>query len=346
MKKMGLFYRKISRLPILFFILVAFSLINPGRTMAFSLFNQGQAPVDAILAFAPAVPPPLNRKATTVKVEMETKEFIGTLTDGTEYRFWSFNGTVPGPMVRIKVGDTVEFTLKNNKESQSTHSIDIHAVNGPGGGKPVTEVSPGNKKTFTWKSLAPGLYVYHCASAHIPTHIANGMYGMLLVEPKKGLKKVDREYYVMQSEFYTEKVHGAKGLQEFSAKKALQEHADYVVFNGSVGAVTGKGALTAKVGETVRIFIGNAGPNLISSFHIIGEIFDRVWHEGSTSNPATNVQTTLIPVAGAAIVEFKVDNPGTYVLVDHSIFRAIDKGAVGLLNVTGKENPEIFSPMP
>jgi nitrite reductase (NO-forming) len=333
---MVLLRKRVSILLSQFFLIAAFSIITSGQAMA----------IDAVLAFAPAVPPPLNRKATTVRVEMETKEFIGTLTDGTEYRFWSFNGTVPGPMVRIKVGDTVEFTLKNNKSSQSTHSIDIHAVNGPGGGKPVTEVSPGKQKTFIWKSLAPGLYVYHCASAHIPTHIANGMYGLLLVEPKKGLKKVDHEYYVMQSEFYTEKVHGAKGLQEFSAKKALQEHPDYVVFNGSVGALTGKGALTAKVGETVRIFIGNAGPNLISSFHIIGEIFDRVYHEGTSGQPALNVQTTLIPAAGVAIVEFKVDNPGTYILVDHSIFRAIDKGAVGLLNVTGKQNPKIFSAKP
>lgn len=302
--------------------------------------------VEAKLAFAPNVPAPLNRKATTVKVEMETIEIKGRLADGVEYNFWTFNGTVPGPMVRIKEGDTVEFTLKNHKDNAANHSIDIHAVNGPGGGATATQVEPGDKKTFKWKSLNPGLYVYHCASAHIPTHIANGMYGMLLVEPKEGLSKVDREFYVMQSEFYTEGAHGAKGLQDFSDEKALRENPDYVVFNGSVGAVTGKGALTAKAGETVRIFVGNAGPNLISSFHVIGEIFDRVYHEGSTSPPAENVQTTLIPAAGAAIVEFKVDNPGTYILVDHAIFRAIDKGAVGLLTVTGKENKKIFSATP
>lgn len=298
--------------------------------------------VQAELAFAPNVPAPLNRKAGAVKVEMEVIETIGTITDDTKYKMWTFNGTVPGPMIRIKEGDTVEFTLKNRKDNTMVHSIDIHAVNGPGGGATATQVKVGEKKTFKWKSLKPGLYVYHCASPHIPTHIANGMYGMLLVEPEKGLSKVDHEYYIMQSEFYTEGGFGAEGLQAFSHEKALRENPDYVVFNGSVGAVTGKGALTAKVGETVRIFVGNAGPNLISSFHIIGEIFDRVYHEGATSKPAENVQTTLIPAAGTAIVEFKVDYPGTYILVDHAIFRAIDKGAVGLLNVTGKEDPNVF----
>ncbi len=323
--------KNVLRLAIIFFG-AAFLLGSPAKTFA----------IDAKLTFAPNVPPPLNRKATTVKVEMETIEVRGKLADGVEYDFWTFNGTVPGPMIRIKEGDTVEFTLKNNENSVMVHSIDIHAVNGPGGGATATQVDPGDKKTFRWKSLSPGLYIYHCASTHIPTHIANGMYGMLLVEPKEGLKKVDREYYVMQSEFYTKGAHGEKGLQEFSDEKALLEHPDYVVFNGSVGALTGKGALTAKVGETVRIYIGNAGPNLISSFHVIGEIFDRVYHEGATNQPAQNVQTTLIPVAGTAIVEFKVDYPGTYILVDHSIFRAIDKGAAGLLNVTGKRDPSVF----
>lgn len=328
--------RKITTLANLFFLIAAFLLFSPAKALA----------VDAVLAFAPAVPPPLNREATTVKVEMETIEVRGKLADGVEYDFWTFNGKVPGPMIRIKEGDTIEFTLKNNEESAMNHSIDIHAVNGPGGGAGATEVEPGEKKTFKWKSLSPGLYIYHCASNPIPTHIANGMYGMLLVEPKEGFSKVDREYYVLQSEFYTKGAYGEKGFQDFSDEKALLEHPDYVVFNGSVGAVTGKGALTAKVGETIRIYIGNAGPNLISSFHVIGEIFDRVYHEGATGKPAENVQTTLIPVAGTAIVEFKVDNPGTYILVDHAIFRAINKGAVGLLNVTGKEDTSIFSAKP
>ena len=236
-------------------------------------------------------------------------------------------------MVRVRVGDTVEFTIKNHKDSDEDHSIDIHAVNGNLGGGAVSQAEPGKSKKFTFKALNPGLYIYHCASSHIPTHIANGMYGMMLVEPEGGLPKVDREYYVVQSEFYTKNGFGKKGLQHFSKKKALQEVPDYVVFNGKVGGVTGKGALTANVGETVRIYFGNAGPNKISSFHMIGEIWDRVWPEGSTGKPLENVQTTLVPVAGSTVVEFKVQEKGLYLLVDHSIFRAIDKGAAGHMQV-------------
>lgn len=302
--------------------------------------------IDAKLAYAPNVPPPVNRKATTVNVTLETIEKVGKLADGVTYNYWTFGGTVPGPMLRVREGDTVVFTLKNSDSSVFPHNIDIHAVTGPGGGAKVTLVEPGESKTFTFKALKPGLYIYHCAANPIPTHIANGMYGMMVVEPKNGLKKVDREFYVLQSEFYTEGKFGEKGLQGLDEEKANNENPTYVVFNGSVGAVTGKGALTAKVGDTIRIFMGNGGPNLISSFHIIGEIFDRVYHEGSTGAPAENIQTTLIPAAGAAIIEFKVDYPGTYILVDHSIYRAINKGAVGLLNVTGKADLAIYSPQP
>jgi len=290
--------------------------------------------VTAQLTKAPSVPKPLNRGPATVQVEFETVETEGPLHDGVKYRFWTFNGTVPGPMVRVRVGDTVEFTIKNHKDSNEDHSIDIHAVNGNLGGGAVSQAEPGKSKKFTFKALNPGLYIYHCASSHIPTHIANGMYGMMLVEPEGGLPKVNREYYVVQSEFYTKNGFGKKGLQLFSKKKALQEVPDYVVFNGKVGGVTGKGALTANVGETVRIYFGNAGPNKISSFHMIGEIWDRVWPEGSTGGkPLENVQTTLVPVAGSTVVEFKVQEKGLYLLVDHSIFRAIDKGAAGHMQV-------------
>ena len=294
---------------------------------------QSALALKAELTSAPHVPPPIDRGPTTVQVEFETVETEGPLHDGVRYRFWTFNGTVPGPMVRVRVGDTVEFTLKNHKDSNDDHSIDIHAVNGNLGGGAVSQTEPGQSKKFIFKALNPGLYVYHCATNHIPTHIANGMYGMMLVEPEGGLPKVDREYYVVQSEFYTKKDFGEKGLQSFSKKKALQEIPDYVVFNGKVGGVTGKGALTANAGETVRIYFGNAGPNLISSFHMIGEIWDRVWPEGSTARPLENVQTTLVPVAGSTVVEFKVEEKGLYLLVDHSIFRAIDKGAAGHMQV-------------
>ncbi len=306
----------------------------------------GPSSLTAALVPAPAVPAPVKRGAARVIVSLETTEVKGVLADGVEYQFWTFNGTVPGPLIRIRVGDDVELRLKNSAKSTQIHSIDLHAVTGPGGGATVTQTAPGKESVFRFKALNPGLYVYHCASPHIPTHIANGMYGLILVEPEGGLPPADREFYVMQGEFYTKGARGEKGLQAYDSSKAYAERPEYVVFEGRVGSLTGAGALTAKVGQTVRIFAGNGGPNLVWAFHVIGEIFDRVYPEGAVgSAPNSNIQTTLIPPGGASIVEFKVNVPGTFLLVDHAIFR-IDKGAVGQLKVEGAENPSIFAPVP
>lgn len=293
-------------------------------------------------AFAPNVPKPIDRSSPkTVEVHFEAKEYVGELADGVKYEFWSFDGHVPGPMVRVRVGDTVKFHLSNAESSNQQHNIDIHAVNGPGGGAAASTVSPGESKTFTFKALAPGLYIYHCAAGSIVDHIANGMYGLVLVEPERGLPKVDREYYVMQSEFFTGDTDD-NGVAAFDLMKGLEEHPTHVVFNGKGGALMGEGALKAKVGETVRMYFGNIGPNSVSSFHIIGEIFDKVYLEGGIGGTVnTGIQTTLVPAAGSTIVEFKVDVPGTYVLVDHSIFR-VAKGAIGHLEVEGPENPDVF----
>jgi nitrite reductase (NO-forming) len=309
----------------------------------FILPSQAKKLPMAAKASAPTVPSPIARSTSaTVKVNLTTKEITGVLDGDTKYNFWTFDGTVPGPMIRVRVGDTVELTLKNDKNNQMPHNIDLHAVTGPGGGAVMTLADPGDSKTIRFKAINPGVFVYHCAAPHIPTHIANGMYGLIIVDPEKGLAPVDHEYYIMQSEFYIDGKKGEiKGVADFSADKALLEHPDYVVFNGKTGALVGKGALKAKVGDTVRLFVGNIGPNLISSFHVIGEIFDKVYVEGGTMINE-NVQTTLIPAGGAAIVEFKVEVPGNLLLVDHSIFRAIDKGAVGILTVTGKEVPGIY----
>ena len=300
--------------------------------------------ITAQLSTAPDVPRPITRtKPVRMVVNLEAKEFIGPLTEGRKYKFWSFNGTVPGPMIRVRVGDTVELHLKNSPDNKMPHNIDLHAVNGPGGGAAVSLVNPGQEAVFEFKTLNPGLYIYHCASPtpNIPTHIANGMYGLILVEPKKGLAKVDREFYVMQSEFFTE-TSQQSGVYKLSMDKGLAEIPDHVVFNGREGALLGDGALKAKPGETVRIFFGNIGPNSASSFHIIGEIFDKVYVEGALDGAVNrNVQTTLVPSAGAVIVEFKVNAPATYLLVDHSIFR-VAKGAIGALVVEGPEDPTVF----
>ena len=297
----------------------------------------------AILTDAPNVPPPIQRKhPTKVIVNLETKELKGRLADGVEYIFWTFGGKVPGKFIRVREGDLVEFHLNNHPSSKMPHNIDLHAVTGPGGGATSSFTAPGHSSTFSFTALNPGLYVYHCATAPVGMHIANGMYGLILVEPREGMPKVDREYYVMQSEFYTKGGYGEKGLQPFSMEKALQENPDYVVFNGAVGAMTGDKSLPTKVGETVRLFVGNGGPNLVSSFHVIGEIFDRVHVEGGTA-VNENVQTTLVPAGGSTIVEFKMEAAGAFIIVDHSIFRAFNKGALGMIKSTGSENKRVYS---
>lgn len=290
------------------------------------------------------VPAPITRSApATVRIDLETSETLGVLADGETYTYWTFGGTVPGPFLRVRVGDTVELSLKNAASSTMPHSIDLHAVNGPGGGAGATQTAAGAAKRFTFKALNPGIYVYHCATGPIPLHVINGMYGLILVEPEGGLPKVDREFYVMQGELYTVQPFGTKGKHDFSQDKMLAENPDYVLFNGKVGALTGSGALTAKVGERVRIYIG-VGGFLASNFHVIGEIFDTVYPAGAVGSPPDrNVQTTIVPPGGAAMVEFTVDVPGTYLLVDHALPRALNKGAAGHLVVTGAERPEIFS---
>lgn len=296
----------------------------------------------AELTSPPHVPPSTaNREATRLEVDLEILEEVGEMTNGVEYTYWTFGGTVPGSFIRAKAGDEIEFHLKNHPENKLPHNIDLHAVNGPGGGAVSSFVAPGHQITFSFKALHPGLYVYHCATAPVGMHIANGMYGLILVEPTEGLPEVDHEYYVMQGDFYTTGDYGEAGLQHFDMQKALDEDPDYVVFNGKVGALSGENALKAKVGETVRLYVGNGGPNLVSSFHVIGEIFDRV-HIGGGTLENNNVQTELIPAGGAAIVEFKVDAPGEYLLVDHSIMRAFNKGALAVLDVEGDKNMKVF----
>jgi nitrite reductase (NO-forming) len=283
-----------------------------------------------------------DRPPKKIHLDIQAVELVGQLADGTTFTYWTFDSTVPGPFLRVRVGDTVELSLSSPADSSMVHSIDLHAVTGPGGGAAVTQVQPGETKSFTFKALKPGLFVYHCATPMVAHHIANGMYGLILVEPEGGLPPVDREFYVMQGEIYTTGKFGEKGQQDTSIDKLLNETPEYFVFNGAVGALTDQHPLTAKTGETVRIFMGVGGPNFISSFHVIGEIFDRVFDQASlTSQPLTDVQTTLVPPGGATMVEFGLEVPGRYLLVDHSLSR-VQRGLAGFLEVEGEPNPEVF----
>jgi len=289
------------------------------------------------------IPDPIGaRDAQTVDVELTAEELEGQLADGTTFTYWTFNGTVPGPFVRVRVGDTVNVTLANAEDSRMNHSVDFHAVTGPGGGAVATQTAPGDDTSFSFQALKPGLYVYHCATPMVAQHIANGMYGLILVEPEGGLPEVDKEFYVMQGEIYPVQDHGQSGKLGFSVDKMLDESPEYFVFNGAVGALTKQAPMRAEVGDSVRIYFGVGGPNHASSFHVIGEIFDRVYDEASlTSEPNTDVQTTLVPAGGATMVEFTLDVPGEYILVDHALSR-MERGLVGYLHAEGEPQPRIF----
>jgi len=305
--------------------------------------NAAQGAVDIVRDPADVAPPVGNREPQLVKVTLVAQELEGKLdpSAGSTYKYWTFNGKVPGPMIRLRQGDTVEVTLKNEGHL-SSHSVDLHAALGPGGGMELTNAAQGESKTFTFKAIVPGVFVYHCGTDLAAQHIANGMYGLIVVEPAGGLPRVDREFYVAQGEIYTVDALGGHGHQRMSVPKLMNERPEYFVFNGAVGALTDQHPMRAKVGESIRIFFGVGGPNMISSPHVIGQILERVYNEGSfTSPPLTSVQTTMVPPGGATVFEIKPQEPGTYKLTDHALIR-IARGLVALIEVTGPANPELF----
>ena len=289
------------------------------------------------------LPPPVGaRGPRKITVNLDTIEVTGQLAAGSTSRAWTFNGKVPGPFVRVRVGDIVTVHLKNDANSMMNHNVDLHAVQGPGGGAKATEAAPGETRGFEFRAEHPGLFVYHCAVSMAAQHISNGMYGLILVEPAGGLPKVDHEFYVMQGEIYTEAAFGGKGLQTQSYEKLMNETPDYYVFNGAVGALTALKPLHAKAGETVRIFFGDGGPNKTSSFHAIGAVFDRVYNLGSfTSPPVRDVQTVSVPPGGATVVDMKLPVPGKFMLVDHALSR-VERGLAGMIVVTGPANPDLY----
>jgi nitrite reductase (NO-forming) len=291
------------------------------------------------------VPPPVgSRKPAVVQVTLVAEEVVATLDPaaGTTYRYWTFNGKVPGPMIRVRQGDKVEVTLRNDATSHMAHSVDFHAALGPGGGAAFSQTVPGQSKTFTFQATTPGLFVYHCGTPMIAEHIANGMYGLILVEPEGGLPPVDHEYYVMQGEIYTTVPKGKTGLQQFSDAKLIEESPEYFVFNGAVDALTKTHTMQAKVGETVRVFFGDAGPNDASSLHVVGEIFTHDYALGSlTSPPLSGVQTASVPPGAAAILEFKASVPGQFNMMDHAMAR-MAKGLMATFTISGAENAALM----
>ncbi len=275
-----------------------------------------------------------------VRISLTAQEVLSEISPGIYFNYWTYDKQVPGPMLRIREGDTVELTLTNDPSSLHDHNIDLHAVTGPGGGASITHVAPGETKTFRWKALNPGLYIYHCAMPNVSTHNSHGQYGMILVDPKEGLPEVDKEFYVMQGELYTMGQLGKKGLVAFDSNALIDGQPNYITFNGRIETTP---RMQAKVGDKIRMYVGNGGVNLISSFHVIGEIFDTVYPNASIGGAMEhNTQATAVLPGGASIVEFTVDVPGKYLLVDHALAR-MNKGAWAVLEVIGDENSDIFS---
>jgi nitrite reductase (NO-forming) len=290
------------------------------------------------------VPAPTERtEVADVHIYMEAVELVAEIQEGTTFTYWTYNGTVPGPMFRARVGDTVYVHFTNLEGNVMHHNVDFHAVTGQGGGAAATEAAPGTTSVFSFKAMHPGLFVYHCATPDIPTHISKGMYGMILIEPEVPLPVVDKEIYIMQGDIYTKWRPGTEGHQEFDDNALFEERPTFVVFNGKFATFTGEETITAEVGDTMRIYFGVGGPNSISSFHLIGEIFDNVYNMGDlVSDPMKSVQTIAVVPGGAVVVEVTFDVPANYILVDHALTRAFHKGAIGIIEVTGAEDTTVY----
>ena len=311
-------------------------------------------PADEVnVAVAPEMPPPSNRSTPAiVDIQFEVVEGVSIInpTTGVETETWGYrlvdgpDGIVvgtPGPVIRARVGDVLRFTISNPESNLNPHNVDFHAVTGQGGGAEATTVAPGETKTIEARLLYPGFFMYHCAYGDIPAHISHGMFGGILVDPETPLPAVDHEWYMVQSEYYTTSTE--PGVVDFDRAAVTNEEPTFVVFNGAVGALAGDNALGMAVGERARIYFVNAGLNLDSNFHPIGSHWDKVYQEAAILNaPLRGSQTTLVPAGGGTVVELIGQVPSTIVLVDHALSRAVDKGAIGQIVVTGDANSEIF----
>jgi len=306
--------------------------------------------IDRIAADPRDIPAPIDRDTPeTVSVELETEELVAEVEPGVTFTYMTFNGRVPGPMVRARVGDTIDLTIRNDESNSMTHNVDFHACRGPGGGAEATNVAPGEEKHLQFKVTYPGAFIYHCAVANVDYHISSGMFGIILVEPGAGLPEVDHEFYLGQHELYTSGQTGQEGHHEFDFGRMAMEDPTYVLMNGEKYAITPDNydEMRVETGDTARVFFGVGGPNKISSFHPIGSVWDEVWEQGAlASDPDRYVQTTPVLPGSACVTTMSFPVPGGFKLVDHALSRVARKGALAVVTAEGAEDPEIFDPEP
>ena len=268
-----------------------------------------------------------------VKVRMVMKHKTVEIAPGVKYNVWAFDGhySAPGPIVHVRQGQTVEFTLVNGGEIP--HSMDFHAARiAPN--VAFRDVAPGESFTFRFKATDPGVFMYHCGTKPVLAHIANGMYGAIVVEPKKPLPKADREYVLVASEWYLS-TDGTKEAASLDMNKARAMMPDWTTFNGYANQYVNH-PLTSNPGETVRFWVVAAGPTLDTNFHVVGTVLDRAWPNGDMTRFQRGVQTVAVPAGGGGVFDVKIDEEGLYPFVSHA-FAHVDLGQVGLLKVG---NPE------
>ena len=269
---------------------------------------------------------PVAPSGSVVNVTLNVEETLLSIGPGVAYRAWTFNGTVPGPVVRVRQGQTVHFTLVN--KSQMDHSIDFHAAETPWNLN-YQAVKAGASFSFDWKANYPGVFMYHCGTPPVIQHLSNGMYGAIIVDPANGWSPA-REYVLVQSEFYTRKM--SDGSYSYDNAKAMAVQPDYVTFNGYTNQYK-DAPLTAKLGQKVRIFVVNAGPSEFSAFHVIGAIFANAYADGNPANHTVGNQTVTIPPGGGEVVELTIPEAGMYPFVTHQFANA-SSGALGVLEIT------------
>ncbi|WP_458207842.1 copper-containing nitrite reductase [Haladaptatus sp. NG-SE-30] len=304
--------------------------------------------INRVAADPTDIPDPITRKKPAeIDVTLEPKEVRAEIEDGKTFDFMTYNGQIPGPLIRTRVGDTVNLTFKNPEENVMPHNVDFHAVAGPGGGAEATMTNPGETTKLKFKVTYPGAYIYHCAVPNLDMHISAGMFGIILVEPKGGLPEVDHEFYIGQHEVYTK--GGDNGHYSFDMSSMAREDASHVLMNGEAYALTGNrhGPMNVKTGETARVYFVTGGPNLMSSFHPIGSVWEELWPQGSLSTePQTHIQTTPVLPGSTAVATMSFPVPGDFKLVDHSLSRVARKGCMAVIHADGPANPEIFDPDP